>query len=369
MATSITTNNAESISYKQKQALVQAYAPQIRLHPSEKYFPADIDFALAACELRANDGSDAVIHDRITSQSLLMQTGSVPMESTYVHIVDEAAIIGNPPSDIGGISIFAKISTILYDDGTGKPPTEFWDILYNIFYMHNGSTVPGSTTVGAHSWDNETVIVRILPNYAPSADMIETIFFSQHSGGGWFKPSKLQFVGDNGIGAREAGGRGANNRSAEDTHVVAYAAKYSHAHYPAAATWPRMFGVATDYTSDGGIHWIPTTILADLPSVTNPKATWTLYTGRFGQEGQRGVFQRGWITMNHKLMNVQSMDLVSKALKGKRVPLAIMFVTLPISALVLAAVLYKIHIPSVIMGIVVWVLVMYGIRLYSHIDL
>ena len=217
MATSITTNNAESISYKQKQALVQAYAPQIRLHPSEKYFPADIDFALAACELRANDGSDAVIHDRITSQSLLMQTGSVPMESTYVHIVDEAAIIGNPPSDIGGISIFAKISTILYDDGTGKPPTEFWDILYNIFYMHNGSTVPGSTTIGAHSWDNETVIVRILPNYAPSADMIETIFFSQHSGGGWFKPSKLQFVGDNGIGAREAGGRGANNRSAGHT--------------------------------------------------------------------------------------------------------------------------------------------------------
>lgn len=370
------------LSYEDRAAIVNVFTPQVRLHPWEKFFPITIDDALGACELRQLNEQQTLIHRRVTSQDKLFELpGGVSDEDTFLQIVDESKITGAPSDKLNKVPVFARISTIQYNDGAQQKV--FWDILYNFMYLHNGSTVPMSSTIGAHPWDNETVIVRIDPSVSPpNYNAIKTVFLSQHSAGAWYQPKRLQFVGPKG----KKSSTGNNNNNVADTHVVVYAAKYSHAHYPIPAAWPRLFGMATDYTSDSGVHWLPKAVLVAPPDnnhnnqkglsgapnerVADPRALWTEYRGKFGPHSQRGIFQRGWITINHKLNNATSMDLISKALGTKRGPIGLVFIIVPIASILLAGVYFrKLEPISIMVGILSWMFFIQGIRMYMHVDL
>src|SRR5690554_5465748 len=271
--------------------VVARFAPEVRLHPEERYFPSSVDWYLERTEVHA--GEHGALGDLPTlmgstfdpSQKLMSETIATRVEDRLDAFLRESTLgkhflkidKGHHEGELasrGGELESAKTYVHLRERAGGE---EGLEIQYWFFYPYSGPVLAGPAG-GAHEGDWEHITVRL----DASLDKVEKVFFAAHDREGtWVSAEDVQFV--------------------EGSHPVVYSARYGHASYPSAGIQSRGM-LPADRTADGGETWQTwgnIKIIAD-PSGPRKDIAWLAYAGRWGKtgvlfSGPRGpVFQRYW---------------------------------------------------------------------------
>lgn len=247
------------------QETIQRFAPEVRFHPEERYFPSSVSWYLERTEMRleVEDGSDL---------RTLARGEVAPAVIPAVH-VDGHASSGSDPS-----RYFLQITNDKREARTrqghldgAKTYVHFreasddkraWDIQYWFFFPYSGPLL-GGPVGGAHEGDWEHITVRVDEDLR----RVKKVFYAAHEAEGrWMRPSRIRFQ--------------------DDTHPVVYVGRYSHASYPRPGVQPRGM-LPADHTADGGVTWKTwksTHVMADQKG---PKSCcpWLQYSGRWGEVG------------------------------------------------------------------------------------
>lgn len=212
-------------------AVVQRFAPEVRLHPEERYFPSSVSWFLQRTSLRDAPGIGAsFLHIPDDANRQRVRAGDLDTAKTYVH----ARTHGDDELDI-----------------------QYW-----FFYPYNGPLI-GGPAGGAHEGDWEHITVRLDASWR----RIQKVFFAAHDAEGrWHAPENIAF--------------------SHETHPVVYSARYGHASYPSAGLQSRGM-LPADRTADGGAiwqTWHAFKIIAD-PTGTRSDLAWLDFAGRWGRPG------------------------------------------------------------------------------------
>lgn len=244
--------------------LIHRFAPEIRLHPDEAYFPASVDWLLPRVALkytRRGKKHLLVPAGQLTLQALVTTVfNGEPSGAThdrvsrfFLAITGDEARRGQEPQDDGSIAVpcYARVRLL--------PDTTAIDIQYWFFYPYHASSLPG---LGAHEGDWEHITVRA----SRDGKKIQGVLFSRHgSEGGW---ETFQTTGDSAIGMQ---------------HPIVYAAKGSHASYPSPGVKRRGW-LPDDHCDDGGPRWRCWEYVIDVGDKDAPRngQIWLQFTGRWG---------------------------------------------------------------------------------------
>ncbi len=262
--------------------LMGQFAPVVRFHPDEKYFPANISWYLERVRLRfdvelgfdkAFLGLSQVDNSRLISQRYKDQFSGLSAVPTDFFLEQTDANGGDGLDDYrlatrvgtvaSGWTCYARIRPV----SSGS-----CDIQYIFFYAYNGDLLTG-TLDSAHEADMEHITVRLNNNYSS----VEKIYYAAHDGEGkWYLPST---PGDLLL--------------TSDGRPVVYSALDSHASYPAAGEIDRGY-LPSDRTSEGGFSWDCQFGLVNLGEKDYPRPgqEWLQYSGRWGEIGEVG-FTKG----------------------------------------------------------------------------
>lgn len=256
------------VSFWRRLTLLHAvlrYAPELRLHPDEKYFPTSVPWYLQNTRMRRHRAwwPDVRILD--------------PFEVTVETLISQSS--GGQHSGAGSsrTNFFLEIAVNVAETRRGRlavakcyvhvrrapAPSEGWDIQYWFFYAYNGDITTGADF--EHEGDWEHVTVRLDEN----VQSIRQVFFHAHNTESeWRQPGEFQLT---------AG-----------THPVAYSAKHTHATYSSAGKQPRRF-LPDDHTANGGEAWRTWNSLSLVGEREHPVSgnDWVKYTGHWGQIGTK----------------------------------------------------------------------------------
>ncbi|KAL8112815.1 hypothetical protein AgCh_020205 [Apium graveolens] len=196
----------------QVQALIQAYAPVVYLHPDEKYFPSSVSWFFQNGALLYTKGQESNPVQIAQDGSNLPQNGS--NDGTYwIDLpTDKNASDNLQKGNLQSAEAYMHIKPAL--GGT------FTDIAVWIFCPFNGPgkikiaffTIPLGE-VGEHVSDWEHVTLRV-SNFNGE---LQSVYFSAHSKGMWVSAPDLEFESNN--------------------KPIVYASQYGHASYPHAGTF------------------------------------------------------------------------------------------------------------------------------------
>lgn len=279
-------------------SVVEKFAPQVRMHPEERYFPSSVPWYLERTQVHTE--AREVMGDLPT---LLATTRNENLKQTNVSLKEKSEDIakkleGKLEQKLGE-SLFGKYFLKIKKQrpdyelasrrGDIDSATTYvhvrkragrakgLDIQYWFFYPYSGPVLVGPAG-GAHEGDWEHITVRL----AAGLQRVEKVFFAAHDREGlWVDGSDVQYE--------------------QDTHPVVYSARYGHASYPSAGIQARGM-LPADRTADGGKTWQTwenTKIVAD-PSGLRDNIRWLRFAGRWGRtgvlfSGPRGpAFQRYW---------------------------------------------------------------------------
>ncbi|KAK1375105.1 Vacuolar protein sorting-associated protein 62 [Heracleum sosnowskyi] len=196
----------------QVQALIQAYAPVVYLHPDEKYFPSSVSWFFQNGALLYTKGQESNPVQIAQDGSNLPQNGS--NDGTYwIDLpTDKNASEGLQKGNLQSAEAYVHIKPAL--GGT------FTDIAVWIFCPFNG---PGKIKIafftislgeiGEHVSDWEHVTLRV-SNFNGE---LQSVYYSAHSKGMWVSAPNLEFENNN--------------------KPIVYASLYGHASYPHAGTF------------------------------------------------------------------------------------------------------------------------------------
>lgn len=212
-------------------AVVEQFAPEVRLHPEERYFPSSVSWYLQRTSLRDAPAVGAsFLHIPDDANRQHVRAGDLDNARTYVHARPRG------------------------EDGL--------DIQYWFFFPYNGPLI-GGPAGGAHEGDWEHITVRLDASWR----RIQKVFFAAHDAEGrWHEPKDLQF--------------------SHETHPVVYSARYGHASYPTAGLQSRGM-LPADRTADGGAiwqTWLSFKIIAG-PDGLRSDLAWLDFAGRWGRPG------------------------------------------------------------------------------------
>lgn len=244
---------------------IERYAPQVRFHPEERYFPSSVSWFLKRTDMRleVEDGSDIVALDH---------GRTAPEVIPAVH-VEGAASGGNSPSryflqiannddeartrqgDVDSAETYVHFRKA--SDGSDS-----YDIQYWVFFPYSGPLM-GGPVGGAHEGDWEHVTVRV----DSTLQKVEKIYYAAHEAEGrWISPSDVRFV--------------------DDTHPVVYIARFGHASYPRPGLKGRGM-LPADRTADGGVTWDTWNDVELVATDEGPRDGyhWLSYSGRWGEVG------------------------------------------------------------------------------------
>ncbi|HKO57283.1 MAG TPA: Vps62-related protein [Thermoanaerobaculia bacterium] len=257
-------------------AVIQQFAPEVRLHPSEKYMPSAVEWYLAGVSMYFNAAPSVRITPSVTVANLTTQSytatdpGPPPSSENYTSGASKLTgfyLSANNSSLYGG----NLSGAVCYAHVLAVPsqPSHL-DIQYMFFFPYNGDIFLLSI-FGSHEGDWEHVTVRI----DTSSNTIFAIYFSSHDSEGkwWNQPSTSSSSQD--------------GYQLNSGHPVVYCALSSHASYPWAGTFKRLFGTANDITADGGSVWQTWTNVVNVGTTDTPLngQTWITYSGRWGSLG------------------------------------------------------------------------------------
>lgn len=253
------------------------FRPIIKFNSAEKFFPTSIESMLSVSSLTLG-----------TSSTVLVSAGGITTENiaTFNNIYDAGS---NPPGynlritvpeayHRGDASFENAVATQQLNVTNSVPiyvhqydlDAATMVIQYIILYNYNGSQkLPIIGDVGMHKGDVEHVSVYVDKN----TQKITNIYFAAHAtGSGMFvAASGVQFEGD---------------------RPIVYAARSSHASYPAKNRYPVQdaFGLYEDVTDDTGVHWYTENII-----VIDENTPWNQFKGNLGGSGgPRSPMSQGW---------------------------------------------------------------------------
>lgn len=264
--------------------LIWTYAPEVRFHSQEEYFPASVDWFLPSVELVYYENPDinksgklVVLHAGSieNGQKLIELLEGSEHERTvaeeksnrnyYLNIVDEETRRGERIDDNGlsHAQCYAHIRTAPREDAV--------DIQYWFFYSHNPQN---TATFGDHEGDWEHITVRLR-----DSALWPVVYFAKHQNeGAW------------------------NTSYTVDTHPIVYSAKDSHASYRKSGKHSRgdtgiwdlvtegLFGISKDelipddLTDEKGYKWQCWNNVVDVGSKQRPLngCDWLKYSGSWG---------------------------------------------------------------------------------------
>jgi hypothetical protein len=259
---------------------VERFAPEVRFHPEERYFPSSADWFLERSEMHLEVSGGA---DRPT-----LALGEVAPDVIPAMVVDDARSGGDVPSryflqitndhneratrqgDVDSAETYAHFRKTA--DGKG------YDIQYWFFFPYSGPLM-GGPFGGAHEGDWEHITVRLDNDLRT----VKKVFYAAHEAEGrWVKKSNLRFV--------------------NDTHPVVYIARFGHAAYPRPGLKPRGM-LPADRTAGGGVVWKTWDHINVVADDNGPRDgfDWLRYSGRWGEvgsvfSGPHGpAFQHYWL--------------------------------------------------------------------------
>lgn len=260
---------------------VERFAPEVRFHPEERYFPSSVEWFLERSELRleVDGGKDLAVLER---------------GEAHAEVIPAAYAEGHRADSADPSRFFLQISNGDFEEdtregnlGSAKTYVHFrraadgsdaYDIQYWFFFPYSGPLM-GGPAGGAHEGDWEHITVRI----DEKLNRVHEVYYAAHDAEGrWMKPSELRFR--------------------DKTHPVVYTARYGHASYPRPGLKARAM-LPADHTADGGAVWRTwnhVEIIAD-ENGPRPEFAWVRYSGRWGEvgslfSGPHGpAFQHYWL--------------------------------------------------------------------------
>jgi hypothetical protein len=262
--------------------LMEKFAPIVKLHPEEKYQPADIEWYLERVRMRfeINKGFDDSILKKgevntssLTKQSNKGQTSGLTATSTNFFL-EQTDLNGGDSLDN------YREST---RQGLGVTNSNYYahirfaphgyDVQYIFFYAYNGDLLTGPLN-SSHEADIEHVTVRV----ENDLKTITKIYFAAHDNEGkWYQiqpPSQNSYTGYS---------------LTPDGRPIVFSALNSHASYPWAGKWARGRGMPDDQTSDTDTFWDCQKSVKNLGEKEYPGTNmhWIQYSGRMGEIGSQ----------------------------------------------------------------------------------
>jgi hypothetical protein len=249
---------------------MRRFAPEVRLHPDDRYMPASVPWYLARVRMRWHRisigplwGDKNILKREVNVQSLVSQnykgnpSGSGRESTNYfiqIHGGDREA---TRRGDLGSAEVYAHIRP-----APGGSPR--FDIQYWFLYPYNAD-ITGPILSPAHEGDWEHITVRL----SPDLQRVDSVFFAAHkSNAGWLPAESVSF---------------------NDGHPVVYSAKHSHATYPKAGRQERGIWISLpdDHTKDGGPIWRTWERVVRVGEIGAPEPgqEWVNYNGLWGERG------------------------------------------------------------------------------------
>lgn len=290
----------------QRDALIKKFAPEVRFHKDENYFPLNIDQYFPHVELKMRqEGKDALILPRgkVTQQELARFSNDAA-EVYYLGIANSDIKKGSPPDKNN--RVYARQSANFVPRPGGAI------IQYPFFYPFNGAFQAGhmplridrlvnliteSADIGDHEGDWEHITV-LLSGTSPENLSIEDVYFARHrpsQDGGFDKPELV-----------------------EGTHPVVYASKWGHASHPHHANVHED----KDATSPDGPRWQTWGDVVYVGSryAPAPGNEWMRFAGHWGgsnsgQSSPRGpAYQPWWRTESFQLLPAYGSDPLARVI-------------------------------------------------------
>jgi hypothetical protein len=242
---------------------IHHFAPEVRLHPDDRYRPSSVPWYLQNVRMRRHRRwwRDVAILNvfEVNVQTLIAQQSGGQHSgagSTRTNFFLEIAI--NTDETRRGRLAVAECYVHFRPapDGSGA-----WDFQYWFFYPYNGDITTGADF--EHEGDFEHVTVRVHPNFKS----VQEVFYHVHNTEStWRQPGEYQ--------------------STEDGHPVVYSARHTHATYWSPGKQART-ALPDDHTSDGGPAWRTWDHIRLVGHRRRPMAgqEWLRYTGHWGQIG------------------------------------------------------------------------------------
>jgi chitinase len=249
--------------------LLRRFAPQVRFHPDEAFFPISVDDYLSYVTLKRAD--NVPDKPRPSFQDLAACRLFGDAAHLEYHPRQQSSAGQDPRTSSIPPRCYAHI--LLTRDWLGA---EYVDLQYWFFYAFNGalslpiSVIPLLTPAfsgGEHFGDWEHVTVRI-----NAQQQMVAVYCSAHSDEAqWHKSGEFQTVGD----------------QSDGVHPVIYAAYHSHANYIDAKTQSRKGLAPDDRTADGGAQWNCWGNVMEIDWATQTPTLngqdWVLFMGKWGQ--------------------------------------------------------------------------------------
>jgi hypothetical protein len=245
--------------------IVERFAPEVRFHPEESYFPSSVSWYLDRSEINLEIAGSAdqptLAHGEVAPE--IMAAMSVASDRSrgdepsrhFLQIPNDSNERLTRQGDIDSAETYAHFREAA-DDSGGH------DIQYWFFFPYSGPLM-GGPLGGAHEGDWEHVTVRLDEDLRT----VKQVYYAAHDAEGrWVKPSNLRVV--------------------DDTHPVVYIARFGHAAYPRPGLQPRGM-LPADRTAGGGVVWNTWErmhVIADVNG-TRDGFDWLGYSGRWGEVG------------------------------------------------------------------------------------
>lgn len=208
--------------------LAEKYKPILRLHEYETYYPSTIEFYVSNSEAYLGKRTKIADTRTLNPEKLIELQEMYSPQKISLRASDYAL----PGFDT--LPNYAPFYVHISDIG------QYWEIKYIFFYCYNGSLhlcgLNKCMKVGPHYSDVEHVTLRISK---VSHNLIDMYFSAHgHLDGLWVTAPNIEFY---------------NN----DSRPVVYVARHTHACYPHARTYYRVFNLISDETSAHGVIWDP----------------------------------------------------------------------------------------------------------------
>ena len=267
-----------------EEELAQRFAPIVRLHPDDKYRPANITWYLPRVRMRFNVNwgfDDQILNQgEVNDLTLIKQTN----RNQFSGLTATATDFFLEQTDENGGDFLDSFRSQTRN-GTDQPGwvcythvqpasaernQNMYDVQYIFFYAYNGDMVWGAIE-SAHEADFEHITVRV----ADDLKTIHRIYYSAHDEEGrWYAK-------ETSLGTKDG-----YSVTAEGRPIV-YSALDSHASYPWSGEWNRI-NKPNDFTEDNGPEWDCKTNIINLGEKLFPieGANWLQYSGRWGEIGE-----------------------------------------------------------------------------------
>lgn len=304
-------------SRNQQQAALSRYAPQVRLHPKEKYFPAGLDWYLPRVTLNYDItlGRDVLLVKDLTPDNLASfnvyrgfglrqfkviegprDPSSLPDGYTFVCYSGDAAvhkptslylnIISGEGTKKGMVEMvngqYQLQKPPCYTAFLPRPDIRCVDLLYAFFYAYSGRAgFDKHFGFATHQGDWEHIFVRL----DEGLNEMVGCFFQAH--GSSFEYTQWYYPPDS-VDAEPF-------QVTKDGRPIVYSALESHASYNSAGKYPLGFAKGYDVASADGIHWDTGHNLQPIDgAVKEFSGRWGAKDARFGNPAPGPLIQ-GWL--------------------------------------------------------------------------